>query len=102
MSEIRIGNLHAVTSVVGDGNNVTAHGGPPPELDELAAEVQAGAASIRDIEATLEELRAELAKQPVRKERVRALLATLTTGAGTLTAMVDGVEKVRQALGLQA
>ena len=101
MSHFDIGGISGKQEnlVIGDHAVVTSYGSAPPELAELANRVDQHAGTIQEIEAVLAELRTELERQPVRRERVRELLATLTAGGGALTAVVDGIEQVRQSLG---
>ncbi|MET7970918.1 hypothetical protein [Micromonospora sp. NPDC005305] len=101
MSHFQTGSISGQNIVVGDGNQVAYHGSWSPALEALSQRVQQNVATVQEIEAALAELRAELQRQPVRRERVRELLTTLATGAGALTAMVESIDKVRQALGLQ-
>jgi hypothetical protein len=56
--------------------------------------------TIRQMQKALAEMQAEMDKPKPDKGRVQGLLTTLTAGAGSVTALVDGVEKVRQILGL--
>lgn len=100
MGKFNLGPVTGTNVVVGDNAVINAGSTGSAQVAELSRQVHESAASIQQMEAALEELRAVLQERPVRKERVRELLATLTAGAGTLTAMLDGIEKVRQALGL--
>lgn len=99
MSSFQTNHITATNLQQGDHNTFHADGSEP-SVAALAERVEASAAGIREIEAALAELREELARRPPRRERVRELLGTLTTGAGTVTALVEGVDQVRQALGL--
>jgi hypothetical protein len=90
------GHVRAEHLIQGDHNQVVIGSAA---VGELARTVEANAGAVRQIEATLAELQAELASNHPRQDRLRQLLATLGSGAGALTAMVDGIEKVRQAVG---
>jgi hypothetical protein len=90
MSNIEIqGGVHGNVTV-GDLNT----------MNVLNAQVGDLQANVKQIEATLAELHTEMARPKPDRNRLQTLLATLTAGAGSVTALVDGVEKVRQALGL--
>lgn len=97
MSEFKIsGNITATNLVQGDGGQITVNNAA---VDELARTVQANADAVQQIEATLAELQAEMTSEQPRPSRIRELLTTLGSGAGALTAMVDGIERIRQAAG---
>ena len=97
MSEFKIsGNITANNLVQGDSGQITVN---HAAVDELARTVQANADAVQQIEATLAELQAEMTSDRPRPGRIRELLTTLGSGAGALTAMVDGIERIRQAAG---
>jgi hypothetical protein len=97
VSEFKIrGDIIADNVVQGDHSKVVINNAA---VGELSRTIQAHAGTVQQIEAALTELRAELASNRPRQARLRELLATLGSGAGALTAMVDGIEKVRQAVG---
>ena len=98
----QLGNITGQQVTVGDHNTVNVSAQTAPALDELSRRVEHNAAAVQEIEAVLAQLREELQQRPPRRERIQALLATLTTGAGALTAMVEGIDKLRQSIGLSA
>jgi demethoxyubiquinone hydroxylase (CLK1/Coq7/Cat5 family) len=92
VSEFKIsGNITANTLIQGDHAKVT--------IDEVARTVQENAAAVREIEPTIAELRAELSSSRPRPSRIRELLTTLGAATGALTAILGGIEKIRQAAG---
>jgi hypothetical protein len=91
VSEFKIGKISATNMTVGDHNKLI--------VGDLARSVQANADTVQQIEATLAQLQAEMASPQPRQKRIRELLTTLGSGAGALTAMVEGIERVRQAVG---
>lgn len=98
MSTFHTGKIEAEQVLQGDYGTINVTNAAA-SLDELSTRVDESVASIREIEAAIVALRDELGRKPMRMERIRALLSTLATGAGTITSMVEGVEKVRQAIG---
>jgi hypothetical protein len=97
VSEFKIsGNIISTNLVQGDGGHIIITNAA---VDELSRTVQANADAVQQIEATLAQLQAEMASGRPRQNRIRELLTTLGTGAGALTAMVEGIDKVRQAAG---
>jgi hypothetical protein len=96
VSEFKIsGNITATNLVQGDGGYIVNNAA----VDELTRTVHANADVVQQIEAVLTQLKAEMASGRPRQKRIRELLTTLGTGAGALTAIVEGVEKIRQAAG---
>ncbi|MCU7727002.1 hypothetical protein ODJ79_25015 [Actinoplanes sp. KI2] len=96
MSEFKIRKVEAANLIQGDGGQMIVNNAA---VADLSRTVQANADAIRQIEAALAELRAELASRQPRPGRIRELLTTLGTGAGALTAVVEGIESLRQVAG---
>jgi hypothetical protein len=91
-----------VTAKFNIGNVTGGEGGHIVIGDHAVINAQVGELqqNVKQIEKTLADLQAEMAKPEPDRNRLQKLLATLTAGAGSVTALVDGVEKVRQALGI--
>ncbi|SNY65285.1 hypothetical protein [Paractinoplanes atraurantiacus] len=97
MSEFKIsGNITADNLLQGDGGQIVVNNAA---VGELARTVQENADAVQQIEAALAQLQAEMASGRPRQARLRELLTTLTGGAGALTAMVEGIEKIQRAVG---
>jgi cell division septum initiation protein DivIVA len=109
VSEFKIGSVEGHNVAVGDRSTIKSHDTVrgtnesrkvPALLGDLAEQIEASSATVREMQQTLEELKTELAQKKVRNDRVQNLLTKLGAAAGTVTAVATSVENVRHALGL--
>jgi multidrug resistance efflux pump len=89
------GKVEAEHLQIGDYNIMRAQ----DRVAELAGTVDQCVESIRDMEATIADLRAELATANPDRRRLQTLLIALRTGAGSMETVAASVHSLQQAFG---